>query len=149
MLVSKIPAAISHPSLLTDCQVALAVTSGLSRTARPVGRSLTATNAQDQVTSERGGPSPYIGLSSHGYYYYYYYYYYFIVHRNCIVNKLFPHRTLCKHCYEVEQVTRRTETGLIGMSNSGNLIAGSIVSRIIHSSPFHHSLSPSLLEQLF
>jgi uncharacterized protein (DUF2236 family) len=52
-------AAISHPSLLTDCQMALAVTSGLSRTARPVGWSLTATNAQDQVTSERGGPSPY------------------------------------------------------------------------------------------
>jgi hypothetical protein len=52
-------AAISHPSLLTDCQMALAVTSGLSRTGRPVGWSLTATNAQDQVTSERGGPSPY------------------------------------------------------------------------------------------
>jgi hypothetical protein len=52
-------AAISHPSLLTDCQMALAVTSGLSRTARPVGWSLTATNGQDQVTSERGGPSPY------------------------------------------------------------------------------------------
>jgi hypothetical protein len=50
---------ISHPSLLTDCQMALAVTSGLSRTARPVGWSLTATNAQDQVTLERGGPSPY------------------------------------------------------------------------------------------
>jgi hypothetical protein len=41
MLVSKI-----HPSLLTDCQIALAVTSGLSWTARPVGRSLTAANAQ-------------------------------------------------------------------------------------------------------
>ena len=39
--------------------MALAVTSGLSRTARPVVRSLTATNAQGQVTSERGGPSPY------------------------------------------------------------------------------------------
>jgi hypothetical protein len=64
-------AAISHLSLLTDCQMALAVTSGLSRTARPVGWSLTATNTQDQVTSKRGGPSPYIGLSSSGYYYYY------------------------------------------------------------------------------
>jgi hypothetical protein len=52
-------AAISHPSLLTDCQIALVITSRLSRTAWPVGRSLTATNAQDQVTSERGGPSPY------------------------------------------------------------------------------------------
>jgi hypothetical protein len=52
-------AAISHPSLLTDCQMALVVTSGLSRTERPVGWSLTATNAQDQVTSERGGRSPY------------------------------------------------------------------------------------------
>jgi hypothetical protein len=52
-------AAISHPSLLTECQMALAVTSGLSGTARPVGWSLTATNAQDQVNSERGGPSPY------------------------------------------------------------------------------------------
>jgi hypothetical protein len=52
-------AAISHPSLLTDCQMALAVTSGLSRRARPVSWSLTATNAQDQATSERGGPSPY------------------------------------------------------------------------------------------
>jgi hypothetical protein len=52
-------AASSHPSLLTDCQMSLAVTSGLSRTARPVGWSLTATNAQDQVTSERGGPNPY------------------------------------------------------------------------------------------
>jgi hypothetical protein len=51
-------AAISHPSLLTDCQMALALTSGLSRTARPVDWSLTATNAQDPVTSERGGPSP-------------------------------------------------------------------------------------------
>jgi hypothetical protein len=39
--------------------MALAVTSGLSGTARPVSWSLTATNAQDQVTSERGGPSPY------------------------------------------------------------------------------------------
>jgi hypothetical protein len=39
--------------------MALAVTSGLSRTARPVGWSLTATNAQDQVTSERGGSSLY------------------------------------------------------------------------------------------
>jgi hypothetical protein len=39
--------------------MALAVTSGLSQTARPVGWSLTAKNAQDQVTSERGGPSPY------------------------------------------------------------------------------------------
>jgi hypothetical protein len=52
-------AAISHPSLLTDCQMALAVTSGLNRTAWPVGQSPTATNAQDHVTSERGGPSPY------------------------------------------------------------------------------------------
>jgi hypothetical protein len=43
-------AIISHPSLLT---------SGLSQTARPVGWSLTVINAQDQVTSERGGPSPY------------------------------------------------------------------------------------------
>jgi hypothetical protein len=39
--------------------MALAVTSELSRKARPVGWSLTATNAQDHATSERGGPSPY------------------------------------------------------------------------------------------
>jgi hypothetical protein len=31
MSVSKIQAAISHPSLLTACQMALAVTSGLSK----------------------------------------------------------------------------------------------------------------------
>jgi hypothetical protein len=48
--------AISHPVLLTACQM---VTSGLSWTARPVGWSLTATHAQDHVTSKRGGPSPY------------------------------------------------------------------------------------------
>jgi hypothetical protein len=52
-------AAISHSSLVTDCQMALAVTSGLSQTARPVGWSFTARNVQDQVTAERGGPSPY------------------------------------------------------------------------------------------
>jgi hypothetical protein len=61
-------AAISHPSLLTDCQMALTSGHSLSQ------------NAQDQVTSERGG---------HGYYYYYYYYYYYIYMKqpfsNCCV----------------------------------------------------------------
>jgi hypothetical protein len=45
--------AICHPSLLT------AVTSGLSWTARPVGWSPNCHICADQVTSERGGPSPY------------------------------------------------------------------------------------------
>jgi hypothetical protein len=51
--------AISHPSLLTDCQIALAVTSGLSWTARPVGWSPNCHKCADHVTSERGGPGPY------------------------------------------------------------------------------------------
>jgi hypothetical protein len=53
VLASKIQAVISHPSLLTAYI-------RIDRTAaRPVGRSPTATNAHDSVTSERGGPSPY------------------------------------------------------------------------------------------
>jgi hypothetical protein len=53
--------AISHPSLLT------------------------ATNAQDHVTSERGGPGPYRAVEPWLYYYYYYY---------CILCIVFKNRTL-------------------------------------------------------
>jgi hypothetical protein len=52
-------------------QISAAVTSGLSRTARPVGWSPTATSAQDQVTSERGGPSPYRAVEPWLLHYYY------------------------------------------------------------------------------
>jgi hypothetical protein len=59
VLVSEIQAAVSHPSLLTACQMALAVTSGLRWTARPVGWSPNCHKCADHVTSERGGPGPY------------------------------------------------------------------------------------------
>jgi hypothetical protein len=49
-----------------DCQMALAVTSGSSRKARPVSPSLTAANAQRPRKEEA---QAHIGLSSHGYYY--------------------------------------------------------------------------------
>jgi hypothetical protein len=61
MLVSK----IQRPF---DCQMALVATSGLSRWW--VGWSLTATNAQDQVTSERGGQCPYRAVEPWLLYYY-------------------------------------------------------------------------------
>jgi hypothetical protein len=59
MFVSKIQAAISHPSLLTACQMALAVTSGFEqKLVRSVSRSLTTECTRtDQETFRRLWPT--------------------------------------------------------------------------------------------
>jgi hypothetical protein len=63
MSVSKIQAAISHPSLLTACQMALAVTSGLSRTCAVSGMVTHYINAHDHRNLLKEVPMLHVGAT--------------------------------------------------------------------------------------
>jgi hypothetical protein len=56
-------AAISHPSLLTTCQMALAVTSGLSRTCAVSGLVTHYINAHDHRNLRKEAPMLHVGAT--------------------------------------------------------------------------------------